>query len=813
MMDAALKGLRVVELADDRGAYCGKLLADMGADVVKVERPGGDPTRMFAPFWGEKPDPGRSLPFLYQNTSKRSIELDLEREEGRALFSDLCARSDLLIETLPPGALDDLGVGYRALSERNPALVVTSITGFGQTGPYAHYASTDLIASAMGGSMYVIGHAEDPPVRHASAQTHMSASACAAASSMIALHHAGRTGQGQQIDISAQEISVSVSHIAGVSKWLEDGHIPKRFGSGLIASIPSGAYPCSDGQVYLACNRPGHWDALAQWIHEVTGNEEVIDPMFQGPSSKRLPFRELLDLFIGELTQRFTIQEVYHEGQRRHIAFTPANTATSLAADEHLAERHFFVDIDHGSAGTLRYPGAPFRHPTTPWRISHPAPAPGEHTAEVLAELRDETPTRTKPDAPGPPPERPLEGLRIVEFGAGMAGPWVGRFMAWCGAEVVKVESRGFPDVTRLYIPPWAPDQGISAQLSPWFTDWNAGKRFVSVDLHKPEAVKLVHQLVAKSDVLVENYSTGVLDKLGVGYEALREVNPELVMLSSNGYGDSGPNRSYVTWGNNIEALSGLGTLTGFPERECTISHYAYPDPVSGIQGLFAVLCALRHRDAGGSGQHITLAQLETMAAGIGPLLLEYFANGKEPERIGNRSRNRAPHGCYPCQGEDRWCCIAVTGDEEWRRFCEVLEEPAWLEDPRFATLEQRLANTDALDALIAAWTSPREDYEVMHTLQRAGVAAGVVQHAEDQFERDPHLAERGFFERIHHLVKGEVRAAGIPLGLMGTPGHTNQAGEAIGQDNEYVFREVLGVSDADYAALVSIGAIEPMDS
>ncbi|HJO24650.1 MAG: CoA transferase [Myxococcota bacterium] len=382
----ALGGRRVLELADEKGAYCGKLLADMGADVIKIERPGGDATRWIPPFIGDEPDLDGSLAFLYANTSKRGVTLDLERPEGQALFRALARTADLVVETLPPGTLDDLGLGYANLRPENPGLVLTSITGFGQTGPRRSFASSDLVASALGGSMFVTGEEEDPPVRLAGSQAYLAASTTAAASSMIALYHSTASGAGQHVDISVQEVAASVSHICGVGKWLDDGIIPRRCGSGLVASTPSGTYACRDGMVYLMVNRPLHWQALAEWIHEATGNEEVLDPMFEGPSSNRLAHRELLDVFIGDLTAQFGAEDFYHEAQRRHLAVTPVNTATAVARDPHLAARGYFVAVEHPTAGPLKQPGAPFRHSETPWRITRPAPGVGQHNEEIFCD-------------------------------------------------------------------------------------------------------------------------------------------------------------------------------------------------------------------------------------------------------------------------------------------------------------------------------------------------------------------------------------------------------------------------------------------
>ncbi len=405
--------------------------------------------------------------------------------------------------------------------------------------------------------------------------------------------------------------------------------------------------------------------------------------------------------------------------------------------------------------------------------------------------------------------QQALQGIRVVEFAAGMAGPWIGRFMAYCGAEVIKVESRQRPDVTRQYVPPWAPEMGVQSQLSPWLTDWNAGKRYVALDLTHPAAVELATRVVATADIVVENYSAGVMHKLGLGYATLQQVKSDLIMFSSSGYGDSGPCRNFITWGPNIEALSGLSTLSGFPARECTMNQFAYPDAVSALHGLFAVLCALDHRRRTGQGQCINLSQFEATVGVIGHLIMEYLGNCREPQRLGNRSLHAAPHGCYRCADDDRWCTIAVANDAEWNRFCATVGHLEWTRDPRFASGEARLAHAAALDSLIEDWTSRRDAYDVMATLQAAGIAAGVVQTIEDQFRHDRQLAARQFFESVEHECRGTVIANGIPLGLSATPGRTGCAGRAVGADNDYVFLELLGMTQQEMQQYVEIGAIE----
>jgi crotonobetainyl-CoA:carnitine CoA-transferase CaiB-like acyl-CoA transferase len=800
-----LSGRRVLEIGSELGMYCGKLLGDLGAEVIRIEPPGGDPARRHAPLWrGESGEAETSLSYLYLNTSKRSLMLDLESESGRDTFAALAREADLLVEALRPGELAGLGLGPELLCEQNPRLVFTSISGFGQDGPHANFAVSDLVISAMGSGMVVTGEAEDAPVALASNQAWAMASCCAAASSLIALHHARETGQGQRVDISAQEVMVAVTHICGVGKYLDDGIIAKRSGTGLFASVPSGAYPCKDGLIYLMVNRPLHWKSLAKWIHEVTGNEEVLLELFEGPSSSRIEYRELLDIYISDFTRDFDVETLYHEGQRRHIAMTPVNTVSALRDDTHLAERNFFVEVEQAGGGTLTMPGAPYRFAQNPWRIARPAPKPGN---DVLSwPERDPNSEPARPDAAS---SQALAGVRVVEFTVGMAGPWIGRFMAHSGAEVIKIESQKHPGVVRLYVPPRERELGIQPAMSPWFTDWDAGKRFVSLDLSHPDAVAIAKQLVAKADVVIENNSTGVMEKLGLGHETLCEISPGLIHISTTGYGDQGPHARYVTWGSNIEAISGLSDLSGFPGRACTITQFAYPDSLSGLHGLVAVMAALDHRRRTGEGQRISIAQFETTMAAAGEDMMEPLASGVQPERQGNRSPWMAPHGCYPCAGDDRWCTISVEDDAAWQRLREALGDPSWARDPRFEQATGRLAHRDEVDEQLARHTRERDAAELMRALQEAGVAAGVAQNVDDLLNHDPHLAARGYFEKIPHRVKGSVLASGIPTGLCGTPGRTPGAGADFGQDNDYVLRELLGLSGEEIARFEESGAVE----
>jgi crotonobetainyl-CoA:carnitine CoA-transferase CaiB-like acyl-CoA transferase len=775
-----LDGVRVLEVAGDGCAVAAKLLADLGAEVETIEGTACGAVRSeLSPeavrYWRGSRRRERPHPLAPGETGVHD-----------ALAHALAGRT-ILVESADPVLRARLGLEPGALAAAHPALVHVSITPFGTTGPRAGWRGSDLVAAAAGGAAHLVGESDDPPVRMAGTQSYVSAGVVAVAGALMALHHASRTGRGQHVDVSVQEAVAALGHICGLAKYRDDGLVPRRRGSSLFASVPSGAYACSDGLVYLIVNRPRHWDALASWIREVTGVDEVLDPMFRGPSSNRIEHRELLDLWIRELAARHDVQAFLAEAGARRLAVTPVQRALEVLADPQLAARGFWREL-HG----VRVAGSPFGHVET---------------------------TRAAPSGPPPPPAppvprsaapRPLDGLRVIELTAGMAGPWVGRWMAWAGAEVIRVESHARPDVVRLYVPPRATDRTPRPDQSPWFTDWNAGKRFVALDLEKPSARRVLHALVERADVVVENMLPGVAAKLGASYTALAAVNPRLVMLSTTGFGGTGPRANQATWGPNIEAVSGLATLTGFAHVPCSITQFAYPDALSALHGLVAVLAALHHRDQRGRGAHIDLSQYECLAAALGDVLLAASERGEEPARAGNRLAHAAPHGVFPCAGDDAWCAITCRDDDDWRALGEALGRPGWAVDPALVTAAARVERAAELERALGAWTHSRTALEVAERLQRAGVPAAPVQTIADLWERDPHLAARGAFERVAHRSQGEVVANAIPLHLSATPGRTDFAGGVVGADNDTVVRGLLGLTEEEIAALVAEGALEP---
>ncbi len=383
----ALSDFRVLELADEKGTYAGKELADMGADVIKIERPGGDRTRSIPPFFNDRPHPDGSLYFLYMNTNKRGITLNLATDEGRALFRRLVDTADVFIETCAPGYLDGLGLSYEALAKDNPGLIMTSVTNFGQTGPYKDYKASDIVGYAMGGLMYVTGYDDAPPLRAGGSQAYMMAGVQAGAATMMALfaRRTTRGGLGQHIDISMQEAVAALTNLIGVSKYLDDKVLPVR--APAKGKNPFGNLRCKDGgYVCITVARARMWPVLASWVAEVTGNRAILNVKYDGPAINRQIHADELGVLLAEFAARLDKDDLYREGQRRRLAVAPVNGPKDLAESEHLGARHFYVEVDHPHTGRLTYPGAPFNLSETPWAIRRPAPMVGQHNREVFVD-------------------------------------------------------------------------------------------------------------------------------------------------------------------------------------------------------------------------------------------------------------------------------------------------------------------------------------------------------------------------------------------------------------------------------------------
>jgi len=391
-----------------------------------------------------------------------------------------------------------------------------------------------------------------------------------------------------------------------------------------------------------------------------------------------------------------------------------------------------------------------------------------------------------------------LTGVRIIDFSWAYAGPYATELLALMGAEVIKVESRKRPCITRRQPNP-VTGQPYDIDDCPYFKDLNMNKMGVALDLSHPEATELAKRLVGISDVVVESFTPGVMNRLELGYEALRFVNPRIIMLSISSNGSTGPEASYAGYAPMFNATSGLGEMTGYPDGPPTVMRITIDNLVAHLNA-FAILAALIYRQETGEGQYIDASAQEAIACLIGDSIMDYTMNGRVQYRDGNRDEIMAPHNCYRCLGEDRWISIVVSTDREWQSLRQVMGNPAWSKEARFSDAYNRWQNQEELDKLLENWTINYSNYELMHMLQKADVAAVPSFTSEDLFT-DPHLAERDFSQLVDRR-SGKYMMVAPPWKLSATPARIVQDAPSLGQHNEYVFGKLLGMPHEEISKL-----------
>ena len=816
--EAPLSPYRVLDLTGEHGALCGKLLADLGADVIKIEPPEGDPTRRLPPFKDDEPHPERSLRFISLNANKRGITLDLGTAAGAQSFRTLVTGADVLLEDGPPGWMDPLGFTESDLARLNPGLVHASVTGFGLSGPHRGFKAPELVAFAMGGLMNISGDPAFPPCVAPESSGYALGCIATASGIVAALLERSRSGLGQRVEVAAQDVMATMEH--NISRFSQDGYIIRRQGSQHGASAPGRIFPAADGFVHIQAGTA--WEQLFDWLGRPEG---LAGPEWAGLAHRRANL-DVVNPIVAAFCRQRPKAALAAEGQARHIAVVPVNHPGEVAGDPHINGLGFFFDGEHPELGRVRHIGAPYLLRGSPARWYRPAPLLGQHNEEVLGALAKGSDRGAEPlsrGAGGGPQERtgrvggkqqpardtrdsmPLEGVRIVDFTHVIAGPCLTQLLACLGAEVIKIESERRPDMFRRSgfgsMPPGSTD-------SRSFNELNRSKRSLAVDLTKPEGIELVRRLVAVSDAVVENFSPGVLGRWGLDYEGLRAIRPDIILMSMQGMGQEGPNGNWVTFGASLLSYSGLTWLWGYPEQEEPVgSQTALPDNIVPQTGVLAMLSALEYRRRTGEGQFIALPQIMAATAMLPTTFLDYFVNHRVAPRQGNSSPVHAPYGCYPCAGEDRWCVIAVTGQDEWKRLVQAMGNPEWAQEERFAGLPGRLRHRQDLDRHLAAWTASRSPHEVMALLQGAGVAAAAVQNSQDLHD-DPHLRARDMLVEVPHPTMPAYRYPGFPIKLSRTPGRHWRHAPLLGQDTSYVCRELLGIVAAEFDALRDGGVV-----
>lgn len=830
--EAFLGGIRVLEVADELGEYCGRVLAGLGADVVKVEPMAGEITRSYGPFFEDVADPERSLHFWHYNLGKRSVSLDLDTTEGQESFRRLALSADVVIDTRPRGWMDSRGIGYRALADGNKGLVYVRISPFGDDGPWAGFKGSDLIHLALGGVMMNCGYDRDPlgqyetpPIAPQMWQAYHITGEMTVMSTIAALIYRLRSGEGQLVSASVHA-AVSANTETDMPDWvfLRQPHYRQTCRHSTMKTNSPALVRTKDGRWLLPYTTylKGFVDALPGTIRLLKryGMElDLEDPKYLDPEVRKSPLFNLhFAGAIGRLVGSFMYdRDLWREAQDEGLPWAAVRRPEENLYDEHWIARGTYSQVEHPELGrSFPYVTSRWVASGVPWRSGPRPPRTGEHTAQVSAEWaprpkKSVRPASAKAEEPLSAIGKPfaMAGIRVVDLGWQLASAGAGRFLAALGAEVIKVEHESRWDGMRwgLGICPEggraARDTATEPMTAPvWdspnrggaFMEINAGKLGIALDLKGKEGRALLAELIKTADIVLEGFSPGTMDRMGFGYERLRELNPGIIYAQQSGLGQAGTYGRARTFGPTAQALTGLSDMSGLPDpfQPAGIG-YSYLDWFGAYNLATAMIAALYRRETTGEGCWIDSSQAETGLYLTGTAVLDHAANGRPWQRYGNRSPYKlaAPHGAFRTKGNDRWIAIACFDQDQWDELGVVLGSPTWATADKFATLEARLANQDELEELIGPLTEEWDGFELMARLQARGVPAGVCQSAQDRYERDPQLAhwkwqveleqaEIGFWPVKDHPVKLEKSPAYIG-------GRYNRSGPNYGQDTDNV--------------------------
>ena len=842
MAEQTLSNVKVVDLTwYIAGPYCTKLFADFGAEVIKIERPPeGDPARKIGPFLGDDPHPEKSLLFSHLNLNKKSVTLDLKSASGRETVKRLVREADILVENFRPGTMEKLGLSYDVLKKISPQLVMTSITNFGQTGPYRDFKASELIFAGIGHDMYSTGMPGRHPLKLGGNCLQYQAGHQAAVATLAAYWAQRRQGFGQYIDISVQEVlAADTDHkttnlvcfaYSGMSMTTNTvGRLDPRT---VVSDItPTGVYPCKDGFVRVAGSFM-YWDRFIKIFPELATQFEYPHGVLDANN------KPVVDALWYEWCADRTKQEIMEACQKVKYFGMAVNTPKDAIESQQFKERGFWVEVEHPVTGKQIYPGDPIHMEASPWVVRTPAPLLGQHNEEVLGKL---SPVAAEPRpvieavegkkvTPPERPKRPLEGIRIADIAVVWAGPTAAWLLGSLGAEVIHIDNpHHFMDWGRLFAI-W-PTEAMLAQPSgranypqgkPGARPWNRtafctrvlwNRLSCCIDIDKAEGKEVFKRLISTSDVFFENNSATAMEKLGLDHETLLKINPRLICLNMPAWGRNGPYKDYVGYGAMHQAVAGEEWIRGYADDEHPMHNTFrfHMDSAGAAMAVFGIIMGLLQREKTGKGQWIDFGQIEGMIHHYGEIYMDAAWNGRVQRTIGNRHPT-AVQGCYLCRGPEptfdtvvnggeRWINITINNDAEWKSFCQVMGNPEWCRDEKFATAEGRRRYHDELDVRIEAFTKTRDNFELFYVLQTRGVSAGPVEDNRDS-HMDPQLNARNFFEVITGADIGTYRYPGYPWKFSETPCRVTHPPIMLGEDNDYVYRKVIGMTEAEIADL-----------
>ena len=791
-MEGDLSSVRVLDLSDSiAGGYCARLLSGAGAEVVKGERPGGSSLRRWSAAGPGSVATGAL--FSYLHGGHASVEAD-----DRTVAA-LLAGADVVITDL-----DGPGPAPAALAVADPGLVVASITPYGLTGPYAGRPGSELTVQADGGALAVRGHPNRPPIQAGGQSTEWLAGVYAAVGALAALRRRDRSGLGGLVDVSWAEVaSLSCTLFADITDSLAGRPDLALRPVARSLETPS-VEPTADGYVGFNTNTAQQFSDFLVLI----GRTDLMD---QDPPWSNLGTRlqrwDEWNAIVHEWTTARSTADIVDAAALLRIPAAPVTDARSVLNVDHFVERVVFQDD----------PGGAFRLPRRPWRIdgeeippARPAPSPGG-APPAWAARPPAQPGGSQAQPGGSPAQPggadaalPCAGLRVLDLTTWWAGPAASGLLAGLGADVVHVESTSHPDGMRMTGGMFAP-RDRWWELSGFFFSVNTNKRDVTIDLNEPEGRRLLLQLVAGADVVMENFSPRVLERFDLGWDVVRAVNPQAVMVRMPAFGLDGPWRDRPGFAQTMEQVTGLAWLTGHADDQPRIQRGPC-DPNAGMHAAFATLVALHRRARTGRGCFVEVPMVEAALAIAAEPVLEWTAYGNLMERTGNRSPRACPQGVYPCLGVERWLAVSVLDGVQWEGLTAALGHPVWSKDPELSTWAGRRRAEERIDQALAAWAAEQDVEGAVDTLRAHGVPAAPAWDPRRVSEH-PQFRARGFYETVDHPVAGRHAVPTQPFRLSGLDRWVRTAAPTLGQHNAQVLGEA-GCDGAELRRLEEAGVI-----
>lgn len=779
-----LKDVRVIDLSlGVAGAYTGKLLVDAGADVIKVEPVEGDPLRNWSATNADRKGKDGAL-FQFLHTSKRSIIGSPEDAE----ILQLIGSADLVIESFPAGVIDKL-----KLCDRFPSLVWLSITAYGRGGDYTNRPATEFTIQADSGSMSGRGMLDRPPLMAGGRISDWVGGTFAAVAAQSAVHRALKTGQGEHIDFSMLECM----NIAGSSygdlmaRLIGRPPITAPYRSFEFPSIE----PTRDGWVGFNTNSRQQYNDFVVMI----GHPELMEDEELAQIPGRIARMDEWNKYVRDWTTQHSTAEIVELASAFRIPVAPVNNGAGVFDFEHFKERGVFVE--NPSGGFLQ-PRQPYLVNGEPPGKFGPSPKLGEHNDKIESREKSHTKVETQSR------ELPLKGIRVLDATAWWAGPSSTQMLAHLGADVIHLEAIQRPDGMRMTGGAFAGEADEWWEYSAFYLSANTNKQGITLDLNQAKGMKLMRELIADSDIFVENYSPRVMDGFKLGWEDVHKLNPRTIMVRMPAFGLSGPWRDNVGFAQTMEQITGMAWLTGHEQDQPRIQRGPC-DPLAGMHSAFACLVALADREKTGRGSLLECTMVEAALNAAAEQILEYSAYGNTMEREGNKGPSAAPQNLYAChRPEDtmeHWLALAVENDAQWTALKQVLGKPDWANNSELDDHRGRRAQHSLLDEKIAAFTRGKDLDELVETLVEAGVPAARMQLGARTTEHPQHIA-RKFFEVLDHSVVGKHPHVSTPFRFasMEESGQhwLNSAAPSMGQHNHEILSGLLGLSEQEIADL-----------